>query len=316
LIDYPDYFDLLSIPLPENRAQILQALRSDGMIVPSDVNKQWNITNLGAALFAKQLESFPNLSRKAVRVIQYRGDSRVETIREQVGVRGYAVGFGGLIEFTNSFLPSNEVIGQALRQTVQMYPELAIRELVANALIHQDFSITGTGPMVEIFTDRIEITNPGIPLVDPLRFVDSPPRSRNEKIAGFMRRVGVCEERGSGWDKIGFAIEFNQLPAPLVEVSRQHIKVTLFSHRGLNEMDHADRVRAIYLHACLRHVTGKRVTNASVRERFGITAHNSAKASRLIKEAVEAGLVVPRDPDAAKKLMEYVPVWAVLSRPG
>ena len=41
-----------------------------------------------------------------------------------------------------------------------------VRELVANALIHQDFFVTGTGPMVEIFDDRIEITNPGAPLVD------------------------------------------------------------------------------------------------------------------------------------------------------
>jgi predicted HTH transcriptional regulator len=42
-------------------------------------------------------------------------------------------------------LPGNEVIGQALRETVT-YPEIAIRELVANALIHQDFLKTGTGP--------------------------------------------------------------------------------------------------------------------------------------------------------------------------
>ena len=66
-----------------------------------------------------------------------------------------------MVGYINGLLPTNEVIGQALRRTVPMFPELAVRELVANALIHQDFSVTGAGPMVEIFADRIEITNPG-----------------------------------------------------------------------------------------------------------------------------------------------------------
>ena len=54
-----------------------------------------------------------------------------------MGVKGYANGFEGLIGFINGLLPTNEVIEQALRKTVPMYPELAVRELVANALIHQ-----------------------------------------------------------------------------------------------------------------------------------------------------------------------------------
>ena len=72
----------------------------------------------------------------------------------------------------------------------------------------------------------------------------------------------------------------------------------------------AERVRAAYLHACLRYVNREYLTNTSVRQRFGIEARNSAKASRLIAEAVEAGAIVPDDPTAAPKLMRYVPEWA------
>ncbi len=54
--------------------------------------------------------------------------------------------------------------------------------------------------MVEIFDDRIEITNPGEPLVDTQRFIDTPPKSRNETLASMMRRFRICEERGSGID--------------------------------------------------------------------------------------------------------------------
>jgi predicted HTH transcriptional regulator len=276
----------------------------------------WDIANLGAVLFAKQLGSFHSLQRKAIRVIHYRGANRVETVKEQVGAKGYASGFEGLIDFINGLLngllTSNEVIEQALRRTVPMFPELAVRELVANALIHQDFFVTGAAPMVEIFDDRLEISNPGVPLVDAQRFVDTPPKSRNEALASLMRRIGVCEERGSGWDKVAFLTEVYQLPAPLVEVTEDHTRVVLFAHRPLSKMDKADRIRAVYLHACLRYVNREYLTNASVRKRFGIEPQNIAVASRLIRDAVEVGVVAPYDPDAAPKLMRYVPSWAAV----
>ena len=165
--------------------------------------------------------------------------------------------------------------------------------------------------MVEIFESRVEITNPGTPLIEPERFIDAPPRSRNESLASMMRRIGVCEERGSGWDKIGFEIEIHQLPAPLIELPQGSTRVTLFSQKPLREMDKAERIRAVYLHACLRYVTRQHLTNTSLRERFGISHQSSARASRLINEALDAGAIAPFDPQAAKKLMRYVPTWAV-----
>ncbi len=308
LLDYSVYFDLLKIPLPEARDGILQSLAADELIVRTDSGK-WNITNLGAILLAKKLGDFHSLKRKAVRVIVYKGNSRVETIREKEGTKGYATGFEGMIGFINGLIPTNEVIEQALRKTVPMYPELAVRELVVNALIHQDFFITGSGPMVEIFANRIEITNPGKPLVHTERFLDTPPRSRNEALASFMRRIGVCEERGSGVDKVVFQTEYYQLPAPAFEVVEDNTKAVLFAHRPLAKMDKADRVRACYLHACLKYVNREYLTNRSVRERFGIDAQNMAAASRLIKEAIETKAILPYDISAAPKLMKYVPWW-------
>ena len=308
LIDYPAYFDLLDRRLPDGREGILDALQADRLIEPAG-GGFWNITNLGAILFAKQLTDFPSVQRKAVRVMIYRGKGRVQTLREQIGTKGYAAGFEGLIAFINGLLPVNEVIGQALRKAVPVYPELAIRELVANALIHQDFSINGSGPMVEIFDDRMEITNPGLPLVDPQRMLDSPPRSRNDMLASLMRRVGICEERGSGVDKVVFQTEFYQLPAPAFEVIGDSTRTTLFSPRPLTRMEREDRVRAVYLHACLRYVQREFMTNTSLRERFGIDSKNSATASRLLREALDAGVVKLADPGAPLKLRKYVPRW-------
>ena len=184
LLEYPAYFELTGLPLPENRQGILDVLKADRLIKSAE-GGQWHITNLGAILFAKQLKSFAHLARKAVRLIQYKSNSRIETVREIEGNKGYAVGFDGLMDYLKALLPSNEEIGKAFRKEVPMYPELAIRELVANAIIHQDFSLTGTGPLIEIFDKRMEITNPGRPLVATERFLDSPPQSRNEVLASF-----------------------------------------------------------------------------------------------------------------------------------
>ena len=197
---------------------ILNYLQEEEFIKKNE-NGKWDITNLGAILFAKNLNDFKNIKRKSIRVIQYDGKNKLKTIREEVGDKGYAIIFEGIIKYINTIIPKNEIIGEALRKEVSMYPELAIREAVAairkafaNSLVHQDFNISGTGPMVEIYTDRIEITNHGKHLVKIDRFIDNPPKSRNEQLASFLRRIGVCEERGSGFDKIVYSTEIYQLP--------------------------------------------------------------------------------------------------------
>lgn len=309
LIDYPAYFELMHLPLPEGRKQIIQKLSDEFLIRPNNSGK-WDITNLGAALFARKLADFKQLHRKAVRVIQYRDRSRIETVREQEEGKGYASGFEGLIGYIDNLLPRNEVIGKALREELPMYPELAVRELVANALIHQDFSVRGTGPMVEIFSNRMEITNPGVPLVNVERFIDSPPKSRNEALASLMRRIGVCEERGSGFDKVVFLTEYYQLPPPVIEVTEEHTKVVLFAHSDFKNMSKDDRVRACYLHCCLKYVNREYMTNTSLRERFGLEPKEASIVSRILKDALDAQLIRLLDADTNARYYKYLPFWA------
>ena len=89
LLDYPAYFTLLNIPLPETRENIIKTLKQEYLIWKGD-NGKWNINNLGAVLFANDINNFHSLKRKAVRIIQYKSDNRMETIREQVISKGYA----------------------------------------------------------------------------------------------------------------------------------------------------------------------------------------------------------------------------------
>lgn len=309
LLDYPAYFELANLPLPENRSGILDSLKAEEMILESN-SGLWNITNFGAILCAKKLADFRHLKRKSIRVILYNGISRLETIREEVSEKGYASGFEELIKSITRLLPSNEFIEYAVRKEMPMCPELSIRELVANALIHQDFYAQGTSVMIEIFSDRIEITNPGLPLVQTDRFIDSPPKSRNEAIASFMRRVGICEERGSGIDKVVIQTEQYQLPPPIFKTTDEHTQVILFAYKALKELDKAERSRACYLHAALRYVQRNPMTNTTLRERFAIDIKNSAIVSRIISDAIKANLIRCFDESVGTKARKYIPCWA------
>lgn len=309
LVDYVAYFEMLQFPLPDNREGIIAKLIEDRII--NEFEGQFSITNIGAIMFAKNIEKFDQLSRKAIRVILYDGINRIKTRKEQIGVRGYAVGFEGLISFLNSNLPTTEVIEGALRKVVSTYPSLAIREIVANAIIHQDFAISGTSPMIEIFDNRVEITNPGKPLIDPLRFVDHSPESRNELLARFMRRVNICEERGSGIDKVVFECERHQLPAPDFIVGDNYTRVILYAPKSLRQMDKQDKVRACYQHSCLKYVSGEIMTNQSLRDRLGVENHNYSTVSRIISDTKESGLIKDYDPDnRSRTYAKYLPFWA------
>jgi ATP-dependent DNA helicase RecG len=300
------YFDLLKLPYPSNQQGVIDKFMEEGLVIKS---KAYTITKLGALLFAKQLKDFESVERKSVRVIVYKGKNKVETEREQIGGKGYALGFEGLVDWINGQLPANEEIGKALRKDSRMYPEIAIRELVANALIHQDLTEKGF-PMVEIFSDRIELSNPGTPLVTPDRFIDAY-LSRNEKLADLMRRMGFCEEKGSGLDKVIFYNELYQLPAINVLVAENRTRISMYSYKSLNDLDKKEKIRACYQHACLKYVSNEKMTNQSLRERFKIKDQNAATASRIIRDALEDQMIKEDDPESkSRKYASYLPFWA------
>ncbi len=300
------YFDLMKLPYPSTQQGVIDKFIEEGLATK---NKSYAITKLGALLFSKNLKDFESVERKSVRVIVYKGKNKVATEREQMGTKGYALGFEGLVDWISSQLPANEEIGKALRKETRMYPEIAIRELVANALIHQDLTEKGF-PMVEIYTDRIEISNAGTPLVTPERFIDAY-LSRNEKLADLMRRMGFCEEKGSGLDKVIFYNELYQLPPINVIVAENRTRVTIYSYKTLNELDKKEKIRACYQHACLKYVSNEKMTNQSLRERFKIEDHNYSIASRIIRDALEDRVIKEDAPESkSRKYASYIPFWA------
>lgn len=310
LLDHRAYFKLLDLRSPETSEGILEALKADRLI-REDVGGRWDITNLGAILFASDLRDFGSaIERKGVRFVRYDGKDKTATVSHRHdGRRGYACGFEGLLSYINGLLPQNEHIGEAFRENHPLFPQLSVRELVANAIIHQDMTITGAGPTIELFEDRLEITNPGCPLVETTRMIDHPPRSRNEALASLMRRMRICEEQGSGLDKVFREVEIYQLPAPLLKASTNSMQVVLYGPRTFAEMSGEERVRACYFHTVLKFMAGERMKNASLCTRFGIDASkNAAQATGVIRKAIDAGLIKVADEDHPRA--GYHPWWA------
>jgi ATP-dependent DNA helicase RecG len=307
LLDTQGYFDLLQMPYPVDRGGVLERLEREKLIVPDGAD--YSITNLGAILFAKRLDEFSDLARKAPRLIVYDGIDKLKVRLDRIGNKGYAVGFRGLIEFITNQIPSNEFMGKAYRAEMKMFPDTVIRELVANALIHQDFNEQRSFIAIEVYTDRLEISNPGKPAISPDRFIDEY-QSRNEKLADLMRRIGVCEERGSGIDRVVSLAEFWQLPAPDFRNDEQRTYAILFAHKAFKDLDGKDRVRACYQHCVLRWARKEKMTNQSLRERFKLPVAKSETVSRIIRDAIDQGRIKLDTSSTSRRYARYIPWWA------
>ncbi len=308
LLDTQTFFELFKLPYPTSRAGVMDRLSRERLV--DEANGTYAIRRLGGLLLAKRLDDFPDLARKAARVVVYTGASKLETRLDQTGAKGYAVGFQGLVQFVMNQLPQNEVIEDALRKESKLVPEVVIRELVANALIHQDMMIGGASVMVEIYSNRVEISNPGEPIVPIERFIDGY-QSRNERLADLMRRFHICEEKSSGVDRVVEAAEVYQLPAPDFRSGYKRTTVIISGPKPFDEMDRQERIRACYQHCCLRYVIGEKMSNQSLRERFKLPEEKAEAASRIIRDATDAGLVKSDNPEAtSKRYARYVPFWA------
>lgn len=309
LLDVQSYFLLKRLPLPSDRDGIIHYLQDDGLVTRLD-DGNWGVTNLGAILFARRLSDFGATGRKSLRIVRYADRSRMAIEKNELVAGGYASQFESAMRITEALAPGSEPVVGGLRRRDTAYPSLAVREALANALVHQDFTEIGTGPTLELFPDRMEIANPGKPLVDVDRIIDSTPKSRNEHLASLMRQFGFCEELGTGWDKIVIACEINNLPPPKIQVYENGTRVTLFAARPFSGWTMEEKCRSCYYHSCIRYVQGDFLTNQSLRERLGLPPTSAGSVSRLISGCVERHLVKPVDPEAGNRYMKYVPYWA------
>ena len=122
---------------------------------------------------------------------------------------------------------SAEIVGTKRVEKYE-YPEKAIREIVANAVIHRDYRITETYTQINIFEDRIEVFNPGnLPPGVTIENIKDAQVSRNRIIAARLNEMDYLEEYGRGIDIVFTKMsEWGLLP-PVFKNTSNSFKVIL-----------------------------------------------------------------------------------------
>ena len=309
LLDWEKYFERIKKSKPTTSEEICERLETEALIRKNDAGK-WDITNLGAILFARNLSNFgTSMARKGIRLAVYRGDGKTSEVKDKRdGEKGYVLDLDDILNRIYDHVHVREKINGWYREDIPDFPRRSVRELLVNALIHQDFHITGAGPQIYMFRNRLQIDNPGESLIAPERMIDTSPRSRNQKLADLMRRMDFCEERGTG---VGIVIkESYKFPPPEFRVGNDSTQVILHGPRAFSQITKVERVRACYQHAVIMYLEGGKMTNATLRDRFGLSGSgsSSAFASGVIRNAVNEEWIKPLDPDHPRS--GYMPVWA------
>lgn len=310
LLDLDSMMSNLQLGAPADVREMVLILTDNGLAVEQP-DGHLGITALGALLFAKDLRYFKELETKSIRIVQYLGRDKTRIVRQHECKGGYATEFDWIVGVVSLLVPASQnILPDGRMVQSYAYPMDAIREVIANALIHQDLS----DPMhviIEILEGRLTVTNPGTMLISPDRILDSPPLSRNKLLPEMFRRMGLCEQLGSGWDRIVSLCEGENLPTPKAQVFESSTVVTMFERIPFEDMAPADKLWACYMHTCRMHMQGLVMTNQTLRERFGLEGKNATVAiSRLIRAARDKGLIKNSKSGNGPKNQGYIPYWA------
>lgn len=307
-----EYFHLVGMKRPSTDAVTADALVRQEIILAQD-DGRYAITHLGALLVARRLSDFPTLRKRRLRIVRFQGKGRADIVADRTFEEGYALALPAAQDYLVESVPADDVQEGAFRRIRPSYPERAIRELLANTLIHQDLHDTRRSPEIHIFENRLEFTNPGSMLVPQERIVNAQPKTRNITLVNLMRQMDLCEEEGTGWDIVISSCEARHLAAPKISSSEDEgTQVTLFADSAFSRMSKGDRKLAAYWHACLLLTQDSALTNSSLRDRFGLSDEKKdlVAISRLIRECCEDSLIKEEDPQAGKRNMRYIPFWA------
>ncbi len=197
---------------------------------------RWVPTVGGILLFGKDREAhFPDAWVQAGR---FEGTAR-NHILDTAEIRSFPV---RAIEETIAFIRRNTsreaVIGEIHRTDRWTFPSAAVREALINAVVHADYSQRGAPIRVSVFSDRMEIENPGLlPFgltVEDIRKGIS--KLRNRVVGRVFHALGLIEQWGSGIQRMTAACHEAGLGDPLLEEIGTHFRVTLFNQRWKDPM--------------------------------------------------------------------------------
>ena len=270
-----------------------------------------SITVAGALMLARDLAIFPALYHATPQVIRYDGADRLNIADRTTFSQGFLLALPRLVDHLTAILPRARSAQSTPTSFAPAVPTDAIRELAANTLIHQDLTARDAHPTIELFPDRIELTNPGPLPMEALRIADATPLPRNPQLSQLAKQLNLTgTTHDAGWLNVIDALDQAKLPAPSIESIGTTTRAALYLPLPYREQSPEARRRACYWHACAQYQHGASATNASIRERFDLPATSAAQVSRLLRNCVTAGILRPAHARSSKRNTSYLPYWA------
>ena len=191
-------------------------------IVPQDVlpslslSKKESIKNAGVLFFAENPRNI--ISQCQMTLVAFKGKDRVNIYDRKEIRNDLLTQFNEALTFLQKHLNLGSEIKGVNRKDVYEIPLEVLREAVANAIIHRDYSMRGTSIMVEVHEDRVVVSNPGgIPQGLNIRSFMNMSVRRNELIADMFARMNKVERMGTGIKRMRDVMKTSDLPYPKIK---------------------------------------------------------------------------------------------------
>jgi ATP-dependent DNA helicase RecG len=277
-----DFFDRRKNKLGAHLPKINNAqLESLGLISNS------TITVAGALLFCKAPQDIKELSNSYIKAGRFKGNKKGQFIDQRTILGSLPEQIDEAVGFV---LRHVNVAGKVMgikRHDLPTYPVEILREVITNAVIHRDYSISGSSIMLSIYDDRLEIISPGgLPGQVTVENMIDRQYSRNPTISKRMFEMGFFDSWGQGIDKIVSWAKESHLKAPIFldgGIGGQFL-ATIFNERlsapilGKREIENEAKIIALI------QASGS-ISNKEVRDQLGYTKTQAQVALRRLLES-------------------------------
>ncbi len=226
------YFDAIPLPkvnlLNELDPDTLREFKREAHIV-SDINDSQLLDNLkvfddnniaksgGVLFFARHPEN--TFFHAVVRCVRFKGTDKVYILDDKTFGGPLLQQYNNSIEWLKGKLQvAYQIEGTGPRKEVWEIPLAVFKEAIVNALAHRDYDEQGASITIEMFDDRVEITNPGSLLPVVAKNFGRKSLSRNPLIFGLFTRMHLVEHIGSGIPRMRKEMLDAGLPEPIYDV--------------------------------------------------------------------------------------------------
>ena len=298
--------------LPGGR-QVLDALRDYELILED--GSDWKITNAALLLFARRPARHWNPGA-GVRVIRVAGTARILGHRDSVTRSAYAgpplaTAIDESIRLAREQIEYSEPLRHVFLRPTPEYPEAAWREVVINAIAHREYG-SGAETEVVFFDDRVEVTNPGLP-VEPFSFADVSDNNvvhspRNPLLARILADAGYMQANGSGLVRIAQEMASSCLRSPTLNSNNGRFTVVLHNDPELPTAGPGWKrlVQMLEISPDQKRILLARPDGFTDRDFQRLNSVPGTEARLQVRGLVEKGVVAPESPGDGPGTVYYL----------